>query len=174
MNPLLEIPAEFRTSKQKPNIQAENLESFQRIRNLAADNPLRKSIGDRGFSHSRVSDMKRIVFCPPAKHLNRPVKLLISADKLIKNSFLRAVRQIHRKTRQRILPVARIILRLGDSSHRIYGKIIFLGRLRPFNLGNSVNKMISVNSGSMHIIGAEILLLVEHTDKNISYIKNII
>ena len=79
----LEIAAKLGAGQQGSHIECINDRVFQRIRHLAVMNLHRQSLGDRRFADAGVADIDRIVFAPPAQHVNRPFDLVVASDERV-------------------------------------------------------------------------------------------
>src|SRR3989338_6205605 len=78
------FPAEFRSRKNRSQVEREQGFVLQAFRNVAGDDPLGKTFGDGGFANARFADEDRVVFRAPREHLPPPPNFLIPANARIK------------------------------------------------------------------------------------------
>jgi hypothetical protein len=59
----------------------------ENLRHITIDDPLGQAFGNGCFTNPRVTDVKRVVFGPPAENLNGPVDLKFAPDQRVNFSL---------------------------------------------------------------------------------------
>ena len=77
---LLEVAAVAGAGEQRAHVELEDDRLAQHFRDLAAHDPKRQALGDRGLADPGVADEQRVVLGPPAEDLDRPLDLEVAAD----------------------------------------------------------------------------------------------
>ncbi len=85
---LLKLAAEFSAGNQRAHIQREDGAVFQAVRHVAANNALRKPLGDGRFADARFADQHRVVFRFAGKNTDGVSDFGIAADHRIELVFV--------------------------------------------------------------------------------------
>ena len=165
----LEITAIACSCKQCAHIQREYGRIAKDAWNLAFDDALGETLRNGGLANAGIADVKRIVLRTAAKDLDRPVDLLITADKRIDLAGLGAIIQVDAVGRQGVL------LLLGRALFRLSGMAVFVGalgsqrgaRLRGARaLGDSMGNVVD------RIVAGHLLFLQEESRMAFAFGKN--
>ena len=88
LQPLLEFAAELCAGNERAHIERNDLLVLQSFGDIAANDPLRQPLGDRGLADARLADQDRVVLGSAREHLDDPANLLIAADHRIELAVL--------------------------------------------------------------------------------------
>ena len=127
---LLKLAAEFRAGNQRAHIQREDGAVFQAVRHVAANNALRKPLGDGRFADARFADQHRVVFRFAGKNTDGVSDFGIAADHRIELVLTSKLNQILTVFFQRVIRRFRIFA--GHARAAANG----LQRLQKFRLGD--------------------------------------
>ena len=75
LEPLLEVTPVARPGDQRPQVEGVDLFPVQRLRDFAGDDPLGKTLDDRGLANPRLTDQHGIVLGSPRQNLHDPFYL---------------------------------------------------------------------------------------------------
>ena len=116
----LEFAAELRTGDERTKIERHKLLVAQPFGNVAADDALSESFGDRGFADARFADKHRIVLRAARQHLNHAANFFVAADHGIELALARGFREIARELLDcLILPFGRLVGDFMRAAHEL-------------------------------------------------------
>ena len=72
LQPLLELAAVLRAGDQRAHVEREDRLVLEPLGHVAADDPLREALDDRGLADARVADQHRVVLRLARQDLDRP------------------------------------------------------------------------------------------------------
>ena len=94
LEPLLEVAAIARTSKQRAHIEGEHRRVAQHVGHLAMDDATRQTLRDSGLADAGFADEQRVVFLPPAQNLDGAVDLGLTADQRVDLALARLLVEV--------------------------------------------------------------------------------
>ena len=77
---LLEIASELGSREQRAQIECQNTLALETLRHLAVDHTLSKTLDNRGFTDTGLTDQHRIVFGASLQHLDSPTDFIVASD----------------------------------------------------------------------------------------------
>ena len=77
---LLELAAELRAGDQRAEIERDDPLVLEGLRDVAADDPLGQTLGDRGLADAGLADQDRVVLRPTTEDLDDAPDLVVPAD----------------------------------------------------------------------------------------------
>ena len=77
---LLEVAPIARAGEQGAHVELVDHRRAQDVRHLAAHDPQRQALGDRGLADARIADEQGVVFRAPAEDLDGALDLGVAAD----------------------------------------------------------------------------------------------
>ena len=80
LQPLLELAAVLRARDQRAHVEGEDRPVLQPLGHVAADDPLRQPLDDRGLADARVADQHRVVLRLARQDLDHAADLGVAAD----------------------------------------------------------------------------------------------
>src|SRR5439155_4290055 len=78
-----EIAAVARAGEERAHVERVDRRVEQDLGHLALDDAACQPLGDRGLADARLADVKRVVLCPAAEDLDRPVDLGLASDQRV-------------------------------------------------------------------------------------------
>ncbi len=111
LEPLLELAAVFRAGHQGAHVEADDLLVLEPLRDVAADDPLREALDDRGLADARLADQHGVVLRAARQHLNHAADLVVAPDDGIELALLREHGQIAAVTLERLVLAFRVLVR---------------------------------------------------------------
>ena len=126
----LKLAAEFRAGDQRAHVQREDGAVFQAVRHVAANNALRKPLGDGRLADARFADQHRVVFRFAGKNTDGVSDFGIAADHRIELVLTGKLDQILTVFFQRVIRRFRVFA--GHARTAANG----LQRLQKFRLGD--------------------------------------
>ena len=104
---LLELAAVLRAGDERPEVQRDDALLFQRLRDVAAHDPLGQPFDDRRLADARLADQHRVVLRAAAQHLDDPPDLLVPADHRVELPRPRLLGQVPAVFLQRLVGALR-------------------------------------------------------------------
>ena len=80
LQPLLELAAVLRAGEERADVERPDPLALQSFRDVAGDDALGETLGDRGLADAGVADQYRVVLRPTREDLDHPADLLVAAD----------------------------------------------------------------------------------------------
>ncbi len=80
LEPLLELAPVLGPGDERAHVEGNHPLVLERLRHVAADDPLGKSLDDRGLAHAGLADEDRVVLGAPRQDLDDAPDLLVAAD----------------------------------------------------------------------------------------------
>ena len=80
LEPLLELAAVLRAGEERTDVERPDALALQPLGDVAGDDALRESLGDRGLPHPGLADQHRVVLRPSREHLHDAADLLVAPD----------------------------------------------------------------------------------------------
>ena len=111
LEPLLELAAVFRAGDQGAHVEADDLLVLEPLRDVAADDPLREALDDRGLADARLADQHGVVLRAARQHLNHAADLVVAPDDGIELALLRERGQIAAVPLERLVLAFRVLVR---------------------------------------------------------------
>jgi hypothetical protein len=111
LEPLLELAAELGAREHGTDVQRDQRLVAQSLGHVAADDPLREPLHDRGLADAGLADQHRVVLGPPREHLHHAPDLLVPADHRVQLAAPRALGQVDREALQRLVLRLRRLVR---------------------------------------------------------------
>jgi hypothetical protein len=109
LQPLLELAAVLRAGKQRADVERPHALPFQRLGDVARNDPLREPLHDRRLARARLADQHRVVLRAPREHLDHAPDLLVAADHRVELPRLRRGREIAAELLQRLIVRLRVL-----------------------------------------------------------------
>src|SRR6266540_3777559 len=103
LQPLLELAAVLGAGEQRADVERPDTLALQALGDVAGDDALRQSFGDRGLADARLADQDWVVLRAPGEHLDHAPDLLVAADDRVEPSFLGQGRQVAAELLQRLV-----------------------------------------------------------------------
>ncbi len=169
--PFFEIAPEFRARQKGPHIEAVNGVILQEGRNVARNDTLCQSFGDRRFAHARLSDMDRIVLEPAAEHLDRTLDLSFPSDDRLQLACGGLGGEIGGKTLQRPWLETALVppLQIG-SPFAFVQELGFLAGKFPYAVGEHFQKLKPLDAQLAHVVARIGSFLVVEGNDEIGYL----
>ena len=111
LEPLLELAAVFRAGDQSAHVEADDLLVLEPLRDVAADDPLREALDDRGLADAGLADQHGVVLRAAGEHLNHAADLVVAPDHRIELALLRERSQIAAVALERLVFAFGILVR---------------------------------------------------------------
>ncbi|MNX20474.1 hypothetical protein D3C86_504190 [compost metagenome] len=91
---LFELTAILGTGNQRAHVQREQTLAFKAVRDFAVDDALGQTFGNRGFTHTRLTDQHRVVLGAALQNLNGATNFVVTANHRIKLAVFGALGQV--------------------------------------------------------------------------------
>ena len=103
LQPFLELAPILGPGDQRPQVQPHDPPPAQRLRHIAAHDPLRQPFDDGRLTNPRIADQHGIVLRAPRQHLDDAPDFVVAADDRIELARLRRLREVPAVTLQRLV-----------------------------------------------------------------------
>src|SRR4029077_343919 len=102
LQPLLEVATKTSPREQRAHVERIDLDTLERLRNVAVVNRERESLRECGLADSSLADENRIILASAQQHMHRALEFLLSSDQRIDLPVGRALGEVDRISVQRL------------------------------------------------------------------------
>src|SRR5690606_4326930 len=95
LHALFELTPVLRSGDEGRNVERDEFLTFERLGDIARDNPLSESLDDGGLTDTRLTDEDGVVLCSPSEHLTHPANFSVSPDDRVQLSSSGDLREVH-------------------------------------------------------------------------------
>ena len=153
---LLKLPAIFRPSNHRRQIQLKKSLALQKFGNFIISNPLRQTLNDRSFTDAGFANQRWIILASPAQNRDHSLYFRRSTNHRIQKSFAGTPRQIDTKFLQNS-QIARIFTRRTALALKRF-KLLFIK-----HIFQTSTQIINVNIHIPQQFSRSCLVLLQHS-----------